>query len=472
MTSRPNRRFLGIGELGRRLVAAFVAVAIAAVLAEVIVGAFTFDADVNRVVSDQMSFVVTGAARASRSAYDNHGWHPAALTPVIEMVGASGAAVQVDDRNGAPVRSSPGYASFPDRHEVRAPVVVGGTTVGSVRVRFGQRGIGGEVAQFESARWRVRLVAFGIAVVIALAVSTLIARQITAPLERMLTAMRRRAAGDRGARVADVKAVGVLREILEGYNSSTDALDQRDRAQRNLVADVAHQLRTPVAVLQAGHEALLDGITEPTQASLGSLRDEVLRLGRVLEDLQALAAAEAAALQLSPAQLNLAAISRDVADNLGEAFDLAGVTLTTELRDVDALCDDKAVREILANLLTNAMKYTPAGGRVVVSTGLVNAHKAGVAVRDTGLGIPPDELPHVTERFFRGRNASQLAGGSGFGLTIVTELVSAQRGNLGIVSEPGIGTTVTVTLPRVSVRRLTWATRRAGPPRPEAFSLP
>jgi two-component system sensor histidine kinase BaeS len=471
MTFQPNRRFFGIGELGWRLILAFVAVALAAVLAQIVVGSLTFDGDVNSFVNKQMTNLVTGAARASGSAY-NRGWQSSRLTPVVEMVDASGAVVQVLDLDGAPVRSSPGYAAVPDQHQLKAPVVVAGRAVGSVIIRFGQRGIGGEVAQFEAARWRVRLLAFGISVLIAIAVSAIIARQITAPLERMLSAMRRRAAGDRGARVDNVRAVGVLREILEDYNSSSDALDQRDRAQRNLVADVAHQLRTPVAVLQAGHEALVDGITEPTPENLGSLRDEVLRLGRVLEDLQALSAAEATALQLTLGRLNLATITKEVADNLGEAFDVAGVHLVTELADVDAMCDEKAVREILANLLTNAMKYTPAGGRVVVSTGIGNGQQAYVTISDTGCGIPADELPHVTERFFRGRYASQVAAGSGFGLTIVTELVSAQRGNVGIVSHPDTGTTVTVTLPRPSAHRLSSRHAAAGPPGPEASSLP
>ena len=125
------------------------------------------------------------------------------------------------------------------------------------------------------------------------------AKRITSPLERMLATMRARIAGDRAARVTDVRAVGVLRELLEDFNRAANAFDQQDQAQRNLVANVAHELRTPVAVLQAGHEAMLDGVTEPTPQNLSSLRDEVLRLTRVLEDLQTLAAAEAAAIQLN-----------------------------------------------------------------------------------------------------------------------------------------------------------------------------
>ena len=219
---------------------------------------------------------------------------------------------------------------------------------------------------------------------------------------------------------------------------------------RNLVADVAHEIRTPIAILQAGHEAMLDGMTEPTPENLASLHDEVLRLARMVDDLQRLAAAEAAALQLKTATYDLAAIAADAADSLTEPFSVSGVHLARHLTTVQVRCDLQRMREVITNLLTNALKFTPAGGSVVVETSPRSAQMGRVRVTDTGVGIPTEDLPHVTERFWRSSRSADMAAGSGIGLTIVAELVRAQRGELDMRSEPGRGTEVTVTVPRTS----------------------
>ncbi len=359
-------------------------------------------------------------------------------------------AVQVRSATGRIVVSSPGFAGFRHLHEFGAPILVHGSRVGSVLLRFGPRGLEMAANTLEAERWRARIYAAAAGVLVALLVSVIMARRITAPLERMLATMRARIAGDRAARVTDVRAVGVLRELLEDFNRAANAFDQQDQAQRNLVANVAHELRTPVAVLQAGHEAMLDGVTEPTPQNLSSLRDEVLRLTRVLEDLQTLAAAEAAAIQLRLVRQDFAAIAGAAADSLSAAFEMAGVSLQTDLTPVCIMCDYDRIREVIANLLTNALKYTSSGGAVTVETWPSEPWKALVRVTDTGIGIPPDELPHVTERFFRGRRAAEYAAGSGFGLTIVSELVRAHAGSITIASEPGRGTEVTVILPRAA----------------------
>ena len=450
MARRPNRRLFGIGELGRRLIAAFIGVVVAALAAEILFAAASVGQDVSQFTSRAMHIVTTGAAASAEAAYgyaDADRWQPSRLTPVLMLVHAADAAVQVRSRSGTLLASSPAYAGYPAAQQQSAPIVAGGRTVGTVTVRFGHQGLAAQAAEFNAQRWRIRLYSFVLAVLLALIVSTVLSRQITAPLERVLIAMRARGAGDRGARIERVRGVGVIRELSEGFNTSMDALDQRDRTQRNLVADAAHQLRTPVAILQAGHEAMLDGILEPTPANLGSLRDEVLRLGGLLEDLQALAAAESAALQLDLQPHDLADIARGLTTKLAATFEIAGLSLVSDLTEVTALCDAKAIDQVLENLLTNACKYTPSGGRVTVSTGPADRHLAQIVVADSGSGIPADDLPHVTERFFRGKRAAEMAAGSGFGLTIVSELVAAQYGYLDIASEVGVGTTVTVTLP-------------------------
>jgi two-component system, OmpR family, sensor histidine kinase BaeS len=275
----------------------------------------------------------------------------------------------------------------------------------------------------------------------------IVARAITGPLEQLLEAVRARGRGSRSAQIKPVRGIGVIRELLESFNQSAVALDKQDRLRRNLVADVAHELRTPVAVLQASLEAMVDGVTPVTPDGVVSLRDEVLRLAKMVEDLQRLAAAESASLQLRLAPQDLAAIAAEAADSLGDAFRVSDVAIERRLTEVHVLCDATRMREIVSNLLTNSLKFTPPGGAVRLSVGPDGGGMAAITVSDTGVGIPAEELPHVTERFYRGVRSAEMATGSGIGLTIVAELVHAHNGQLDIASAPGTGTLVTVTLP-------------------------
>jgi two-component system sensor histidine kinase BaeS len=255
--------------------------------------------------------------------------------------------------------------------------------------------------------------------------------------------------GERAARVGDVAAPGELRELATAFDQMADSRDRQDQLRRDLVADVAHELRTPVAVLQAGHEALLDGITEPTPDQLASLRDEVLRLARMVGDLQTLAAADAAALHLTRRPRDLASIAAAAADSLAAQFDAAGITLERRLTAVGIDADQRWLHQVVTNLLTNALKFTPEGGRVTIAAGPGGSKGADavLTVTDTGSGIPADELPRIFDRFWRGRQAAQLSG-SGIGLAVAAELARAHDGQLTALSEVGHGTQMTLTVPR------------------------
>jgi signal transduction histidine kinase len=225
-------------------------------------------------------------------------------------------------------------------------------------------------------------------------------------------------------------------------------LDRQEQIRRNLVADVAHELRTPIAILQAGHEALLDGVAEPTPAELGSLRDEVLRLARMVGDLQTLAAADAAALNLARSRADLAELTATAADSLARRFEAAGITVDRDLAASPVLADPHWLHQVITNLLTNALKFTPSGGRVTISTERVGSH-AVLRVTDTGAGIAADDLPRIFDRFFRGQQAAQISG-SGIGLAVAAELVQAHGGRLTAASETkglGHGTQMTLSLP-------------------------
>ena len=191
--------------------------------------------------------------------------------------------------------------------------------------------------------------------------------------------------------------------------------------------------------------ALLDGVAEPTAAELTSLRDEVLRLARMVGDLQDLAAADAAALHLTRQTCDLAELAAVAADSLARRFDAAYIAVDRQLAAAPILADPRWLHQVITNLLSNALKFTPSGGRVTISTRQEDP-EAVLEVTDTGSGIPADELPHVFDRFWRGRQAAQTSG-SGIGLSVAADLARAHGGRLTAASRQGHGTTMTPTLP-------------------------
>jgi two-component system, OmpR family, sensor histidine kinase BaeS len=283
--------------LGLRLALAFLAVALVAVaLLAGLIAAFAA-ADVATLASHQRQDLTTAIAVAAAAAFDKTDrWATADLSPVLDLAGQTGADVQIRDRSGQVVAHSPGFAAQAPAPRYRAPVAVRGVPEGEAVVRFTGSGLGGADRGLENALLRAIAGAAGLAALLALLTGLAVGRRPTRPVERIIAVTRAMARGERSARVGPVAAPAELGELAAAFDQMADTLARQEQIRRDLVADVAHELRTPVAVLQAGHEALLDGITEPTPDELASLRDEVLRLARMVSDLQGLAAADAAAL--------------------------------------------------------------------------------------------------------------------------------------------------------------------------------
>lgn len=464
--ARPGGRY--IGRLGLQLTTAFVAVALAAVLAALLIFSVSVGRDFNHLVRRQNANLARSVAFAAAAAYGNGGWAQADLIPVVAQVTSSGAGVQIRDNNGNLVGETPGYATIAAKGPtVTEEVVVRGRRVGSTTVALGRGKETRLITAYNTSRWKDRTASALVAVLIALIVALPLSRMIAAPLDRMIWAARARSSGHKKARVGFVRGFGKLKHLAVAFDEMADITEEQDQLRRNLVADVAHELRTPIAVLLAGHEAMLDGVTEPTAVYLESLREEVMRLARMVDDLQRLASAEAAALQLTLIRRDLAAVVATAAASLVDTFEGACITLVERLTKVEVMCDPLRMHEIVVNLLTNAMKFTPAGGQVSLETEQ-SAGKGRLIVSDTGIGIPANELPHVTERFYRGHRSAEVAG-SGIGLTIVTELVHAHHGTLRIDSEQGQGTTVTVILPLAAPGKYGQpVTQRSGRPPPRA----
>jgi two-component system, OmpR family, sensor histidine kinase BaeS len=216
------------------------------------------------------------------------------------------------------------------------------------------------------------------------------------------------------------------------------AFAEQDRLRRQLMADVAHELRTPLSILQGRIEGLLDGVYPRDDTHLAELLDETRHLARLVEDLGTLAHAEAGALELRKEPVDLGDLLRDVAASLPRPI---AVEIPADLPTLDA--DPLRLRQVLLNLLTNALRHTPPEGTVSVAV-QAQPQRMLIRVRDTGTGIAPEDLPHLFERFQKGTGSR----GSGLGLPIARKLVLAHGGDIGIESVLGRGTEVTVWLPR------------------------
>jgi two-component system sensor histidine kinase BaeS len=433
--------------LGLRLALAFLAVALAAVALLAGLTAAFAAADVSALASRQRQELTTAIAVAAAAAWERgDSWPSADLSPVLDLAARTGADVEIRDEAGRVVSHSPGFPAQASAPQFSATAMVRSRLVGRVVVRFTGSGLGGADRGLEIALLRAISGAAGVAALLALLTGLAVARRITSPVERIIAVARAMGGGERTARVGQITAPAELRELATAFDQMADALARQEQLRRDLVADVAHELRTPVAVLQAGHEAMLDGVAEPTPEQLASLRDEVLRLANMVNDLQTLAAADAATLHLSPQPCDLAGLAGDAVASLIGRFDAAGISLEQRFAEADVLADPRWLHQLITNLLTNALKFTPEGGRVTVEARPAGP-QAVLTVTDTGMGIPADELPQVFNRFWRGRGAAQISG-SGIGLAVAAELARAHGGQLTASSEAGQGTVMTLTLPR------------------------
>jgi two-component system, OmpR family, sensor kinase len=316
-------------------------------------------------------------------------------------------------------------------------------------------GPSGRLGSLEQAfLYRIRRVLFiggALAVGLVVIVGALLSRSLTAPLQRLAAAARAVAGGHLGQKVR-VEGSAEVAEVGRAFNEMTSALETAETQRKSLVADVAHELRTPLTVLQGNLRAILDGVYPLDQSEIACLYDETLLLGRLVEDLRELALADAGRLRLELRPTDASRVIRDTLDKMALAAQDRQVTVTAQLPESlpTVLADPDRVAQVLRNLLLNALEHTPAGGAVTVA-----AHPAGtaleVSVADTGVGIAPEHLPHVFERFWRAdpsrTRGDRLAGGTGIGLSVAQSLVAAQGGRVWVESTLGKGTVFHFTLP-------------------------
>ena len=381
------------------------------------------------------------------------------------------------DADGNAVASSqsgprPGAASLPPLPDGGVPIDVDGKQVGKLYLvvsRFGavsdrQRWVPPVIQGFISAGLGLAAVLLGLA--------TFFSSRISTPLRRVTHAAQTLAGGDMSVRVRG-HPVREIDELGRAFNTMANSLAAADQQRRQLTADVAHELRTPLSIIKGRLEGMQDGVYQATPDQIAGLLDETALLERLIEDLRLLALADAGQLPLYPEPVETIPLLHDLVNSFAQQASQRGVTLRLDLPNdlPDIHADPQRIAQVLSNMLSNALRYTPVGGTVTLrvrpqdtrhetrdarrepsnlQSSAISIHPSSLffEVSDTGSGITPEDLPHIFDRFWRADRArTRSSGGAGLGLAIARRIVEAHGGEIWATSAPGQGTTLTFSLP-------------------------
>lgn len=294
------------------------------------------------------------------------------------------------------------------------------------------------------------LMVAGVVLLLATGLSLLLSKRLVRPLQSLAGATHLLAAGRFSTRV-EVVSTDELGQLAEHFNSLAMTLEKNERSRRQWVADISHELRTPVAILQGEIEALQDGIRQPDPDSLRSLHGEVLRLARLVEDLYQLAMSDLGALTYQKKNLDIIGLLKETIATHHTKFSDKGITLTSTLptkKTVEIFGDAERLRQLFANLLNNSLKYTNAGGELRLDM-TCHAHNVTIDFQDSAPGVAEVDMKRVFERLYRVETSrNRETGGAGLGLAICRNIVEAHQGKISAQSSPLGGLWVQVELPR------------------------
>ena len=292
----------------------------------------------------------------------------------------------------------------------------------------------------------------GIALLAALGVGFFVFRSITRPVEKLTRAAQAVSGGDLSARVT-ITSGDELAELGSTFNIMAETLQRDEQLRRDLTADVAHELRTPLAVIQSNLEAMLDGVYPLDAEHMSGVLAQSKVLTRLVDDLRTLALAEAGQMQLDRQSTDVGGLAAMVTSAFRTRAAEKQVALDVDIAaDLPhAAADSQRLFQVMSNLIDNALRYTPAGGRIRVSARRGEDHCILLSVTDSGSGIPAEDLPFVFERFYRAeKSRARSEGGTGLGLAIARSIVEAHDGSIRARSDVGNGTTFEVILPAES----------------------
>ena len=273
------------------------------------------------------------------------------------------------------------------------------------------------------------------------------------PLEQIFNAIDSISEGDLGARVPENNS-DMFSELIKRFNKMAGELERAEQQRRNLTADIAHELRTPLHIIQGNLEGILDGVYQPTPEHINNMLEETQLLSRLVNDLQTLSLAETGQLPLHPTRFLLADLIADLTSSFSSQAATQDIHLDTDNKDpnIEITADYDRLNQVLSNLVANALRHTAHGGKIAVETESIageNKRVVRIQVKDTGAGIPPEDLPFIFDRFWRG-DRSRTRGvhaSSGLGLSIAKQLIQAHGGRIEAQSTVGMGSNFMIELP-------------------------
>jgi len=360
----------------------------------------------------------------------------------IVLADATGRVIADSSKRSVGQVADPGWSGLP------LLVPFGARPVGMLyTLPLGESPLGG-IESFLNAANRNLLWGTLIGGLVAVLLAVALSRRILGPVETLTAAARQIAKGDLSQRVV-VKSKDEIGELARAFNNMADGLARQEALRRNMVTDVAHELRTPLSNIRGYLEAFRDGVIEPRAEVIGSVYEEAMLLSHLVDDLQELSLAEAGQLRLEHGPIDLGEILEEaVAATRGQAA-AKGIALRLSLPSALPLVegDPQRIKQVVGNLLSNALAHTPPGGEIT-AVAQAKEGRVEISVSDTGEGIPAEHLPNIFERFYRvDSSRSRATGGTGLGLAIAKQLVEACGGWIGAESEVGQGTRITFALP-------------------------
>jgi len=328
------------------------------------------------------------------------------------------------------------------------PVTVSGTVVGNVTIGYyGPYFYTENDINFLSTLNGLILLAAAIAAVVSFILGTFMAGRLSGPISRAIKTADQISEGNYNDRVQESTHTREIVELSATVNKLAETLGKQEILRKRLTADVAHELRTPIANLQSHLEAMIDGIWEPDTERLKSCHDEALRLSKIVGDLETLARYDGENVVLHKERIDLPELIKTIVISFENELRSKNIRLQYEAADLYPEADKDKLTQILVNILSNALKYTDEGGSILI-TATKDDDKVKISIRDTGIGISPEDLPYIFERFYRAdKSRSRATGGSGIGLTIAKSLVEAHGGTLSVNSDYGSGSEFIIVIP-------------------------
>lgn len=450
-----------LSSLKRKLPALFVVVAVISVIIVSIVTNITILKEFNNYMQGNQEKRNAGVVNTLSRVYKaNSGWNDSAIRDISESETFEGMNIKVRDTNGRMVFRLNTINTMMGGHmrmmgmggnytEKSLPITVNDNLVGYVDIGyFGTLSLTlTDLAFVDSVNNSILLAAI-ISVLTALILSLLIAKGLSSPITRLTEVANRIKGGDYKVRYEGNVNNLEIADLSSAINSLAESLHNQDSIRKRMTSDIAHELRTPLTTLKSHMEAIIDGVWEMTPERLGSCYEEVVRLSKLVKNLEQLNRMENDVPDIQKSLFNIGTLVSGLVESFKPQFGEKEILIRDAINnDVEIIADRDQISQVVVNLLSNAFKYTDAGGKVFVEVDR-DKKNAYIKIRDTGVGISEQDLSHIFDRFYRGdKSRSRETGGSGIGLTITKALVDAHGGTIRVNSEINKGSEFIVTLP-------------------------